>query len=312
MLSILLVLTLLSLCAALLCKYIPQDSHYWKETNSSEMLSGTAVLLHCHVGSPSTSQFMAHHEKPSGTQTNVTLSLVNCTDLVKRESQMKKDNISWEFDYATPELVPSNHYHFELGSAFLYSTALTSVPKLSGATIRIFNNTIEADYYWNHPTDPKARDKAFWVHPLETNTSSDVPFTPQYASYFVVMFDPNITGGHFHINVSYTINRTFYNHTDYMPYAKNCRLNSNESQCVFDLSDGQCVLGYNPPLTTSEYDDDENPILVTMRTNSTRENSVKTSGFFLFLSSFFILLVVLFITMITCFFLFVRLNRIYI
>ena len=272
------------------CKWCIQDRQSWEKIRSSEVLQDFTVLAY--RGNNSDVRFTAHSELESDESTpkiNLTLKAVECKDLMNK-TQTKRNIREYPFTVQQPVYIPFCCNHYEKGSSLSYNITSENVPAESGVTIRIFDNAEEASYYRNHGTDSDARQKAYKVQPVLTNTTFPFTFTPSFGSYFIPLFDPNITGGNFQINVSYSILQVFYRNSDYrVPDSFCCHLTSNK-QCTFDFSNSteMCVLAYNP----SSYGAGNNPVSITVST--TRKKHILIPLLFSLFSLFAVLATVAF------------------
>ena len=224
----------------------------WHTTDKAEILQNDAILAY--RGNDSHVRFTASFETKSDDSTrqlDVALIAIDCQDLVEHMQPLKSHNFPIKFtkDFKDPIFVPYGYHHYELVSTFFFSVESKNVPGSSALYIRIFDNTLEADFYEDHANDPNARGQAVKVIRVKTNTTFNANYVPPYASYFIPMFDAVVTGGSFDISMSYFVGQKFYQFTD---YAKNmgtrCVLNSSKP-CNFDFSERNetCVVAYNPP-----------------------------------------------------------------
>ena len=100
------------------------------------------------------------------------------------------------------------------------------------------------------PQIRKLDKKPYLNHSISANTTTNFPFYPTFASYYLVAFESNVTGGTFNLKVSFNIHQIYYDITDYdVPGDCQCQVNSNNDECIFDFSDYEtaemCVLTYN-------------------------------------------------------------------
>ena len=251
--------------SAVICKIVPQDDNNWEIIDTSEILQSNTILAY--QGNYTHVQFKAKPETDNSIE-DLTLKAVDCQKLV-RHTNPRNYTDTYPFTLHQPTFIPArtenDRYEFE--STFGYTmTPAKEIPEGSSLTIRMFDNIVEALNYKNDGTDSNARQKAYLNHPILSNTTSHFNFNPQFASYFLAAFDPNITGGTFYLNVSYIIDQIFYDTIDYVvPTDCQCQLNSNKP-CDFDFSDydnvEMCVLAYNP----SSLGAGINPVTLTVST----------------------------------------------
>ena len=277
------VMALLLAGGAIFCKLKAQKILQNCEASSLEILQGDTILVYNSTNTSHNIQIAGEFENESdGEKLNVILFPVDCNDLAEHKNYINVQDLSLNLDGGPPTFIPPGYNHYELGSKFSYLVTLKSVPNSSSLTFLVFDNTVDASYYESHSTDPDARSKAMFVHHIAANSSSHIPFEPNNtARYFITMFDPKTTGGGFKLIVSYSVVQTYYQNNDYLPYEKQCRLNSTDMPCYFDLSNNTCVLAYNPSSSST----DTNAVRLTTSTvNDTTKILVHHIVFFFLLA----------------------------
>ena len=264
-------LTIASAVAAAVCWSISQHNQERNTVENTEfelLPSDTILVKHGTVsGIQFSARFESTDERPRTLE--VHLIAVNCDDLIKRNST-RMGNIPIHFTEERPVYQPPTgvaYHNLESGSTVEYQIESQNVPVSSGLDIRIFNNTVEASFYKSHHTNATARDSAIRTEKVKTNTSFYLRFDAPYGSYFVATIDPAVDGGDFDVDLSYSVNRTYYSYTDYGALTlAECTLNSSKP-CSFQMSDRNetCVLAYNPlPIFGN------NAVILTLTTNSTK------------------------------------------
>ena len=239
--------------AAALCLVLKQENNEWQEVKSLEIFQTNAILAYC--GTASVVQISAQFEKDvddDKPEIDVSLISITCDKLALDEHLWNVSISNLPFSTARPVFFPPGYNHYELQSSFCFEISIMGPTNTSKLTMRIFNNTVDADAYTTHPTDVSAQNKAVLTeHVFEEDMSRRIPFDPSYASYFI----PTVVAeGGTLMNISYYVKQTYYNSADYNidVYQDHCQLNSTATPCKLKRASNEtemCVLARYPPTT---------------------------------------------------------------
>ena len=220
---------------------IKHSNQQWEETSHLELLQSDTILAY--QGSIPV-KLTSKVEDTNPSQYTVILLSVSCNELDVHESHQSRSNLSPSFSTEYPTTIPPGYPHYEFGSTFQYDASVISEPNTSELILRIFSNTMDADYYIGHHTNKSAQKRAVFERKFKGSRPTPVNFDPLVASYYIATF---VAPAETVVNISYNITKKYYSFTDYAQmYIESCQLNSTEEPCYFDRSNGTevCVIAY--------------------------------------------------------------------
>ena len=196
-------------------------------------------------------QVRAHVETGKLSYFNVSLISLNCEKLVTHEARLNVSNLLVNYSFEYPIKIPPGYNHYELGSHFKYIVSVTGGPRTSELIMRVFGNTVDADQYISHFSNPTAQKKAVLQHKFKGRNPNTVVFNPDLASYYIPTFIAKVG---ISVNISYFVTRKYYSIRDYVVYQEGCQLKPTKRSCQFKSSNNTeiCIIAHYAPTTATD------------------------------------------------------------